>query len=1070
MGRIIFFSLPISPNNFPDLASVGREVTGGIGTDGQTCNGCTITTWKCMKIVNPTNTAEIDFSYAPKSITTSTHGTDFVEYWNNAAQQCSNLEFPNSTAVAQSGTYSDLLAHAPFQGLSSPKYIEYRDGFGTFFHMIWTNPADNNQQEDRTFSYDILNSPKRRSVYSEVGLVLSSIQFRGGSVTFNGTDQLSSVTVNNGGQEIKTIRFYQSNKAPNNLTMARSYNGNSFNGTLYLDSISVTNSASKYETYAFQYKNKYCFGDHLKGHDAWGYVNNTTTEIANVTTFPPFYPPQTVSQSAYNSSCMYTPITVSLNGSGDEFPSEYLMQSGMLSSISYPTGGHADFDFEANRYAVSATDVNGPSKRLLLGGGLRIQKITYYDGINLNTPAKQQYFTYGDLEDGEGILLNPPGIKNVDGSLIYGNYSFTQTVYYGITSTSLSAGSATGEIPGFVQPCMSNNCIYLTAKEDKTTYLPNSALDLTYAGGSPIYYNKVTEYQLDYGRKAGKSVYTYYPVDYFGIGFSSSPTISAMILGTDDKYLRESWFMGKLKSEAQYKYNYSLGTFSMVHQNNYEYTTYWLSQWPRVIYSFLHNFYEVSTSSANAQDFYFNTPYATGNFSTSSNNFIFSEDGIPAGQLLISKKTEQWADDTNDTLSYTTQYFYNNPGYLQPTSTVTIDSKQVSRTTVLKYPYDYPTDPVYAAMVAKNMISPVIEQIVSHGNTPEYSRTRINYAYTNNWFYVPTSRQTSFGGHALETETLFSQYDNYGNLLEQTGRDGITHSFLWGYSSRYPVAGITGMSYNAAVSGASINQTILDAPSSDVQLATELNKLRAIPGAPALVKSFTYAPMTGITSTTDPQGISNYFEYDPFSRLINVRDNNHNLTKRFEYSTAGPSTVPRLTTNRPMMITVCACVPLSITGPGNNYIVPGGTEVNSGDYTADNDQYAFLTTYAGNGAVFSSCTNDTSNHAAIIQLNTQIFLAGAGNQRPYGMMVEFIQNGNVVASEPFAGDDATFKYIYMPEGDYQLSFRLDPSFRYKAMKFHVTSSDGQLGAFTVSGTTITLKRKVTYQIQATNFF
>lgn len=1072
-GTIYYFSLPILPSNAPSLASVGREVTGDINFNGSVCSNCSITTWKCMKIVNPTSTDEIDFTYAPKSITTSTTSTDFAEYFNNPQPICNNIAFANSTVVTSSTTYSNLLSHTSFQSLSSPKYIEYKDGNGTFFNMIWRNPANGNQLQDKTFVYDYLNAPKRSSVYNLEGLELSSIQFRGGSVVFNGTDQLASITINNQGQEVKTIRFYQTFTAPGNLTVARSYNGSSFNGTLYLDSLSITNGTNKYETYGFQYKNKFCFGSHLKGHDAWGYINAKTMEIANDAATPPLYPPQSIFQNYLNTACTPDTVTVSLNGNGDEFPDANLIQKGMLSSISYPTGGHTDFDFEANRYSVAATDVDGPSKRLLLGGGLRIQKITYYDGVNLNTSVGMQYFTYGDLEDGEGILLNPPRLKNVDGSLIYGNYNLTQSVYYGTSATSLGTGGD-GIMPGFVAPCTSNNCILLTAKEDKTTYLPNSALDLTYAGGSPIYYNKITEYQLDYGRQAGKTVYTYYPVDSFKNPISNSATLSGIIPGTDDHYLAENWYMGKLLSEAQYKYNYQSATFSMLHQKTYQYTSYWQPQWPRVIYCFLRNFFEISAGgSTTPQDYYLNTPYSTGSISPSSQNFILNQGGIPDGQLLISKQTEQWADDSSNLLTTTTQYYYDNSTYRQPSSIVTSDGTGSIWTHQLKYPYDYPGDTTYTAMVGRNILSPVVEEIVSHSSIPEFSHTQVNYAFTNNWFYAPSSRLTSFGGHPLELETQFSQYDNFGNLVESTGRDGITHSYLWGYTSRYPVAEVSGMGYNAAISGSGINQTVLDAPSSDAQLMTELNKLRtipAIPGLPALVKSYTYLPMTGITSSTDPKGLTTFFEYDPLSRLTAVRDNSHNLIKQYQYSMAGPSAVPRFYTNKPVMVKYGDCYTDPSTGPGNNYIVPGGTHPSPTDYTTtDNALYENLISLAGMTTPSTTCANDTSNHAAVIALNTQIFLPGAGNSRPFGMKVEFLQNGSVVASEPFAMSDATFIYYYMPEGTYQISLMVDPSFRYKALKFNITPSNGP-AFWAVSGDTITLQRKVTYEIQATNFF
>ena len=1063
-GSIYYFSVP--GNSF-DYAGTGREVTGGIS--GGVCDHCVITTYKCMKIVNPTATDIIQFNYVTKSISTAINTTDFVEYFNNAStSDCSFRVYPNSAIVNNSTTYTNLQGHVNMQALSSPNYIEYHDSYGSLFHMPWLDGSNNNQFQDKTLPYDVL-TPSRQSQYDVQGLALSSIQFRGGSVTFSGTDQLSAITINNGGQEVKTIRFYQSVTAPNNLTVARRYDGNNFNGTYYLDSISFTNGASKNETYGFQYKNKFCFGSHLKGHDAWGYVNAKTMEIAvsQLNSYPPFISPQAISQSTFNSICTPMPISFTINGYGDEFPDQYLMQSGMLSSISYPTGGHADFDFESNRYSVSASDVNGPSKRLLPGGGLRIQKITYYDGINLTVPASQQYFTYGDMEDGEGILLNPPAISNAEGTIGYGNYSFTQSIFGGIANTAFTAIGSAGAYPPLVQPCGSNDCIDLTTRIDKTTYLPNSALDLTYAGGSPIYYNKVTEYNLDYGRQTGKTVHTYYPFSNVPI-YSIIPTAPNTIPGTDDRYLRENWFMGNLQSESYYKYQASSGSFALVHSINYEYTPVYAPMWPRVIYSFMHNFFSISAGGAPVGSYYLNTPYSTGNYLINTPNFIFSEDGIPIGKMLMTKKTEQWADDMNDTLSNVTQFFYNSQNDIF--SSVSTDSRGLSKTTQFKHPYDYPSDPTYTAMVAKNMISPVIEKIVTDGYSREFARERTNYAYRNNFFYAPDSRYTSLNGHALELETSFDQYDNFGNLLSLTSRDGITKSYIWGYTSRYPVAEVAGTDYNTAVANSGINLTVVDNPTSDVQMATELNKLRGMPGPSTLVKTFTYKPMTGITSLTGPSGISSYFEYDVFNRLVDVRDNSHNIITKYGYSIQGPTTTPRFYTNHPLIGTVNNCFMEPSTGPGNNDVLAGGTIINSADYAGADFQALFnLKSFLGTPPLQPQCSSDTSIHAAVISLNTQIATTLTGNIRPSGMLVEFIQNGNVIASRPFPDDDATIVYFYLPAGDYQVSLRVDPSFRYKALKFHFTPTQSGNG-FIVSGTTVTIQKNVTYSIQATNFF
>jgi YD repeat-containing protein len=51
----------------------------------------------------------------------------------------------------------------------------------------------------------------------------------------------------------------------------------------------------------------------------------------------------------------------------------------------------------------------------------------------------------------------------------------------------------------------------------------------------------------------------------------------------------------------------------------------------------------------------------------------------------------------------------------------------------------------------------------------------------------------------------------------------------------------------------------------------------------ALVTSFTYLPLSGVTSETDPKGLTTYYQYDNFQRLQMVTDNDGNVLKTFAY-------------------------------------------------------------------------------------------------------------------------------------------------------------------------------------------
>lgn len=72
----------------------------------------------------------------------------------------------------------------------------------------------------------------------------------------------------------------------------------------------------------------------------------------------------------------------------------------------------------------------------------------------------------------------------------------------------------------------------------------------------------------------------------------------------------------------------------------------------------------------------------------------------------------------------------------------------------------------------------------------------------------------------------------------------------------------------------------------DMVLTGIIDDIRVFP-SDALMTTYTYSPLTGITSQLDPNGKALYYDYDGFGRLAMVRDQDKNVIKKICYDYAG---------------------------------------------------------------------------------------------------------------------------------------------------------------------------------------
>ncbi len=268
---------------------------------------------------------------------------------------------------------------------------------------------------------------------------------------------------------------------------------------------------------------------------------------------------------------------------------------------------------------------------------------------------------------------------------------------------------------------------------------------------------------------------------------------------------------------------------------------------------------------------------------------------------LDSTRTVTFSENNQDSIIMTSRYKYSANPNLLPSEKEEAGSDGKTIRETYQYPFELALSPnVYSKMVEKNMISEVLKvsrNNISDSKPLDSKQTHYQFWNNNAWSNTETSSsiilskeiQTQILNEPLETRLSFNRYTEKGKILEVEKINDIKDVYLWGYHGTYPVAKVTGSEYTT-VAGF-INQNILDNAGvtySDQDLRTELNKIRiGLASSSALVYTFTYKPLVGMTSETAPNGKTVFYEYDSFNRLHLIKDDEGKIVKRICYNYAG---------------------------------------------------------------------------------------------------------------------------------------------------------------------------------------
>ncbi len=267
----------------------------------------------------------------------------------------------------------------------------------------------------------------------------------------------------------------------------------------------------------------------------------------------------------------------------------------------------------------------------------------------------------------------------------------------------------------------------------------------------------------------------------------------------------------------------------------------------------------------------------------------------------------------NNSVTTFTDYEYGSTSHKNITKTTTKNSKGETIVSNMEYPSDYPSGTgmstsTFDAMVADNMINPIIKQ--TNTLNGELLSTQItkykdwdidgdNVTNDPDDILLPELIKSAKGiitaSNPLQDKIEFVKYDEQGRVLEVKQADGMPISYVWGYNNEYPIAKIENATYSQVSSQVSNlqsksnldNDNCLDSESCDEKnLRTALVNLRvSLPDA--MVSTYTYDPLIGVTSMTDPKGYTVYYVYDELNRLKQVKNAKGDIVSQNEYHYKG---------------------------------------------------------------------------------------------------------------------------------------------------------------------------------------
>lgn len=632
-----------------------------------------------------------------------------------------------------------------------------------------------------------------------------------------------------------------------------------------LDSVALTGSdGSTAETYSCEYAGT---NYHFNGTDHWGYLNTAGSRsagIANLNLFMEFDVSKAsgtglVREVAKDANDLSPFDKVKLTTYYTNFRAPSTAESHcLLERLIYPTGGYTEFTFENHEF-WSQTDASGdyiPDRKRRVktaASGFRIREIADYtaDGTCSGKRCYRYGLSFSESGIGAVYIHDGAGEPTVDPTIeTYMSFEASNQIPMSIPYM-VKGLDPEGKHRSFLNVFIPDDHSYLIPWEFSCTFSAFNFRRLL--DGRPsvvypevaVYYMKGTGDDCSPANCEGRTVYKY---DIYEPG------------PTDTLFFEYPQYFGQVLYYDPQPFRYNL----LKEQSDYESD----GQEYKLIRHESRTWHYGGTA---VTGYDYSNPYGTERFIPVNTRLynLFTTTWRQLGHAtLYGKEVETCDKETGESFTEEEQYGY---AYADVLSYKSRDAGGLHREWEWIRPEATSSgtaDTVVQKMIDKNMLSPVLEEIrTGHdGYKCEYGEFTVS---DGNSLLLPARYcDSQYALNLVHTEIL--SYTSNGNPLETVTKDGLHTVYLWGYGDRYLIGEIKNATLSEVETAvSSVFGMSVDALSkASVPDATKLKALRNHSAlSEAQVSVFTYKPLVGVTSMTDPTGKTVYYDYDPLGRL-----------------------------------------------------------------------------------------------------------------------------------------------------------------------------------------------------------